>query len=658
MVYSDSLYHPALTELARAGNLRAIAHWLNQALIPFGMKAVVGAARPGCLKILIEFEPLSPAEYREIAAPLQDSLMRFVCHRLWRLNSGLIEGISLAARFTGSRQILWEQSIRINAPARRQRQQQSRQLQKQIQQTTRRKDQLKTARALLMSGSTVVAFICGGVIAYVKAPVDQSGAVAPSGGGNLKPSPRSNEVKAALETLPVVKHTEVANPNDPTITLLFSGDVTLGESFAESVGNDYKWAFAEMDEYRQADLAMVNLETPLTTATDPLPGKQFSFKSDPELATKILTDGGVDIVTLANNHAMDYQEAGLTETLNTLSQAGIEHVGAGQTVQDARRPQVIDVKGQRIAYLGYYTADFQIAGITTPGTNYAEEARIAEDIRALRSQVDWIVVNYHWGEELATHPADWQQQLAYFTIDQGADLVVGHHPHVLQGAEIYKGRPIAYSLGNFIFGGNSRSDYDTAVLKVSVNDRQMKAEFLPVEVRGYQPKVVADAPGQAILQQIADRSSGFQSPMQSPVVLDARPTSSNTAAATSQPANSSQSVIPVPSPVGSPAPNSGTEPVAPPADSSLAVPPGDPSSSTTPTTGAVEPTPQSPIDLTNPVDPFINSPQQTPFDSTSSETWATPTDPLSIDPNAATDSPDAPEPVVVETPPADVPLTQ
>ena len=282
-----------------------------------------------------------------------------------------------------------------------------------------------------------------------------------------------------------------------------------------------KATFANMDVYRRADLGMINLENPLTRATIPLPDKKFNFKANPD-SVKVLTSGGVSLVNLANNHAMDYQEPGLLETLETLNKAGIEHVGAGRDVKEARRPEIIDVKGQRVAYFGYYGADFESAGETKAGTNYADEQRIAEDIKAVRNQVDWVIVNYHWGEELATHPADWQINLAHFTIDQGADVVVGHHPHVLQGAEIYKGRPIAYSMGNFIFGGNPRSDYDTAVLKIALKDKQMKVEFVPVEVRGYKPQVASDRSAQ-ILNQIADLSSEFQQPMRSPVALDIRP---------------------------------------------------------------------------------------------------------------------------------------
>jgi poly-gamma-glutamate synthesis protein (capsule biosynthesis protein) len=123
---------------------------------------------------------------------------------------------------------------------------------------------------------------------------------------------------------------------------------------------------------------------------------------------------------------------------------------------------------------------------------------------------------------LSNYPETWQSKLAHFAIDRGADVVVGHHPHVLQGSEIYRGRPIAYSLGNFIFGGNARSDYDTAVLKVSVREKQMKVEFLPVEVRKYQPRIVQGERGDRIMAEIAMFSNIFEQAMTSPMILDAK----------------------------------------------------------------------------------------------------------------------------------------
>lgn len=514
MVYVETLSQPSIFELARSGNFQAISYWINSLLRPEGIEARVEAANAGCLQILIEFQ-------RELAADtwvvgvLRERLVRFICHHLWKLNSPAVEGVRVVARAAGTPDILWKQSVRIVTPANRSRRRAHYSLALDW-------VKFKTFRSLLMVGSAIASFVLGCWVSYHEAlalrpmsVASQSALVRPA----IAPT-RPDTVQAALEAVPVFQHTQVANPNDPTVTLMFAGDVTLSDWFADTMGNDYTRAFAKLDEYREADLAMVNLENPLTDSGRPRPGKQFNFKAAPE-AIQVLTAGGVDIVNLANNHTMDYEEPGLVETLETLDKVGIRHLGAGRDIKEARRPEIIEVKGQRIAYLGYYDSDLHAAGDGIAGTNPRRNDRIAEDIRALRNQVDWIIVNFHWGLELADYPGDWQIDLARFTIDQGADLVVGHHPHVLQGAEIYKDRPIIYSLGNFIFGGNSRKNYDTAVLNVALNGRKMKVEFLPVEVRDYQPQVVKGEKAQSILKPIEQLSSIFDRPMQSAVVLEA-----------------------------------------------------------------------------------------------------------------------------------------
>ncbi len=545
MVYAGTTYRPSVRQLAQAGNLRAIGHWLNAYLAPHGARARVAMKRrrPGCLQVLVE---LHPALRRAAVEPEnRDSLLRFICHRVYQLHSPHIEGVRVTVRTLGSKTNLWQQAVRLTAaPARRR----PRVMTRPKRRVLSRSSRLKTA-SLVLSGSAAAAFVIGCWLGYSDAPSEQTSAVASPKAEAIGNSNRSDMVQAALEQVPVIKHQQVVNPQDPTVTLMFGGDVTLSDSYTDVAGNNPKWPFAKIDEYRQADLAMVNLEGPLTQATTPLADKQFKFKSEPEPTAKALKEGGIDIVTLANNHIMDYQEPGLTETLQALNQAGIQHVGAGHNVTEARRPDIIEVKGQRIAYLGYYGFDFQTAGDSTPGANYADEARISADIKAIRDQVDWVVVNYHWGQELADRPADWQVDLAHFTIDQGADLVVGHHPHVLQGAEIYKGRPIAYSLGNFIFGGKNRSDYDTAVLKVALKDKQMKVEFLPVEVRQFQPQVVSGEQGAKILQRIQQGSAFFQQPMQNSVILDARNSTPATTPA-ENPATNSLSPSPTSTPEG------------------------------------------------------------------------------------------------------------
>lgn len=519
MVQSNNLHYTSMAEAAQRGDLRAIAFWLNQVLVPYGMHTRIGSKRPGHLKLLVEFD--FPYDPNNPPSAWREQLIRLLCHRIWKLNSPLIEGIHIVTRFTHSpSRLVWQQAVRIVTPANQRRRQHTKQLRSRIRQTSRRKSQLKAARTILVGGPAVAAVVVGGILGYTRAPVEQKDAAASSPKDKQALPTRPDSVRTALEVVPVVKHNQVPNPHDPTVTLMFSGDVTLSDHFEEVIGTNYNKVFAKMPEYQQVDLAMINLENPLTRATLAMPGKQFNFKAEPE-AVEVLTSGGVDIVSVANNHTMDYKAEGLIETLETLDAAGIQYVGAGKDSIEARRPTIIDVKGKRIGYLSYWGEEYG-AGIDKPGVNNIDEKNIAEDIQAIRDQVDWIVVNYHWGQELADFPADWQVTLAHFSIDQGADLVVGHHPHVLQGAEIYKGRPIAYSLGNFIFGGNSRTDYDTAVLKVALNENQMKVEFLPVEVKNYQPQVVQGDRAKQVLQHVTQLSSEFKQPMPASVILDAQ----------------------------------------------------------------------------------------------------------------------------------------
>jgi poly-gamma-glutamate synthesis protein (capsule biosynthesis protein) len=378
-----------------------------------------------------------------------------------------------------------------------------------------------------------------------------------------------------------VQHPKPGN-SQPELSLLFGGNVELSPAYLAAVGNNNGWSLGSMPEIRQADISMVNLDTTFSQGhASPTSGSDFPAQADPK-RVDVLLSGGIDLVTLANRTITQDSATDLSDTLATLNRSNIQTVGAGGNAQEARRPVIMEVKGQRVAYLGYYDSDLQAASDRSAGINPRRNDIIAEDIQALRKQVDWIVVNYHWGEELAKYPGDWQIDLARFTIDQGADLVVGYHSHSLQGAEIYKGRPIVYSLGNFIFGnqpsqlsqaepqspqmGKSVGNYDTAVLQVGLKDRQMRVELLPVAVRNYQARVVSGDEGQAILKQVTNISDIFPQPLVGSMVLDA-----NHNAVTPTPPT------PVATPLATPAPASETEPAGSPTSASPAErPPSSP----------------------------------------------------------------------------------
>ncbi len=290
------------------------------------------------------------------------------------------------------------------------------------------------------------------------------------------------------------------------IRLVFGGDVTLAAWYPEIVpdARDHEWPFARLQGlFRSADVVMVNCETAITRSEKREP-KQFNFKMDPDLVS-VFPKSGISLVTLANNHVYDYGAEGLRDTLAYLDKAGVEHVGAGMTLAEARLPVIRYIKGKRFAFLGY--GNYSAATEKTPGTAYRHPEHVAEDVRlAKKSGADIVIVNFHWGLERATEPTERDRALAHLTIDNGADVIVGHHPHVLQPVEIYRGKVIAYSLGNFVFGGNRRSGKDSALLEISVTPTgDILHRLLPIRIdtaeTRYQPYLL-DEP----LTKLVDRS--------------------------------------------------------------------------------------------------------------------------------------------------------
>lgn len=516
MVYVESRSQPSILDLARRGNFQALSYWINSFLGPEGISARVEEAHAGCLQILVEFQRELTQDLL-LAAPLREGIVRFICHQLWKLNSPVFEGVRIKARLAGTPDILWNQSVRLVTPANRDRRRSSSLSPNQWGDWLK----FKTLRTLLFMGSSIASFVIGSWVTYHEAIALQQSQTPFSGVQSAMMSQTLKEpdtVKGALETVPVIKHSQVINPNDPTVTLLFGGDISVSNTLKDIVKKDSELPLGKLPEYRQADLAMVSLEHPQENTDNALTNKA-SQQKDSEAIIQMLTTSGVDLVNLSNNPINQKWEPGLVDTWERVKKAGIITVGVGQNMQEARRPQIIEVKGKRIAYLGYSEADLRTGESAEKAINGLYRERIAQDIEAIRNQVDWVIINFHWGVELANYPADWQIDLARFSIDKGADLIVGHHSQMLQGAEIYKGRPIVYSLGNFIFG-NSQKDTETAVLKVSLKDRKMKVEFLPVVLKDSQPKLVQGEQGEKILKQIRQISSIFDQPMHSPVILE------------------------------------------------------------------------------------------------------------------------------------------
>lgn len=282
---------------------------------------------------------------------------------------------------------------------------------------------------------------------------------------------------------------------DSDITINFAGDTTLAWSFEDAVGDDFGYPFAGSPWFGEADITMLNLENAITERGYKVP-KEFNFRMPPKYL-QVLKDGGVDIVNLANNHVWDYGQVGVRDTIAYLDEAGIYHVGAGATEEEAGKPVIIEIKGKSIGFLGYYFM----------------EGNVAEDVSALKKTADVVIVNFHWGTERSNYPESYQVDLAHRAIDAGADLVIGHHPHVLQGIERYKDGIIAYSLGNFIFGGNSRRQHDTYVFQLVIRDGQKIPALIPVRVSEWQPGWLDGEEGKLLIDNIVEYSRDLENPL-------------------------------------------------------------------------------------------------------------------------------------------------
>ncbi|MEI6296890.1 MAG: CapA family protein [bacterium] len=277
---------------------------------------------------------------------------------------------------------------------------------------------------------------------------------------------------------------------DEDVVLLFAGDTTFGGHYPEIADTqDAHYSFKNIWKLiEDSDAFMVNCENPITEAVLKIL-KQFNFKMNPNL-TNIFSLNRITLVNIANNHICDYGTQGLLDTIDNLDKFGIEHIGAGKNLEEARQPVVKIIKGMKIFFLGY--GNYSPAGENSPGVAYRNKKDVIEDIKnAKRNGADIIIVNFHWGVERATEPTKSDVSLAKTAIDNGADVIIGHHPHVIQPIKAYRGKPIFYSLGNFIFGGNRKGARNGLLAKITITpNKEIHYEGIKLRVDGdtkYQP---------------------------------------------------------------------------------------------------------------------------------------------------------------------------
>lgn len=320
-----------------------------------------------------------------------------------------------------------------------------------------------------------------------------------------------------ISLTPQEEEEETASPEPDSIDILIAGDVL----FSDHVLNAYESAggiSGVLDEgFRSdidsADFFAVNEEFPFSSRGTAAPDKQYTFRL-PEDKVSIMKELGVDLVTLANNHTLDFGTDALLDTCTTLDQAGILHVGAGADSESARKPAIVDIQGIKVGFIGasrVIPVASWTAGKTSPGLLTAyDTSLLIQTIQETRPLCDYLIVYPHWGVEREEMPVDHQKSIARQCIDAGADFVIGSHPHVLQGLEYYKEKPIAYSMGNFIFGSSIPK---TMLLKLTLDTDTLEPSISLIpgtSSGGYTRKLTEQGPIQEFYQYIENISFGIQ----------------------------------------------------------------------------------------------------------------------------------------------------
>lgn len=299
------------------------------------------------------------------------------------------------------------------------------------------------------------------------------------------------------------------------------GDIMLAGRWAsvlKSKGYEHPFA-AVKSELAGGDINIANMESPIATGGREYTGKQFRFRAEPAVA-KAVRAAGFNLVTLANNHSMDFGGEALAETLQHLDSAGIAWIGAGENLDEARKMALYTIKGKKVAFLGYsLTQPIEFfAGKTRSGTTPGYEKIVTTDVASARRQADYVIVSFHWGREASTTVQEYQRKAAHSAIDAGADAIIGHHPHILQGIERYKQGIIFYSLGNFTFASKSTTADVSAMIRLRLDDKQRTAEILPLDVLhrrvGFQPRLLSGMKAEAVIDKINVLSRPFKTAIQ------------------------------------------------------------------------------------------------------------------------------------------------
>jgi poly-gamma-glutamate synthesis protein (capsule biosynthesis protein) len=293
-----------------------------------------------------------------------------------------------------------------------------------------------------------------------------------------------------------------ASADEPTLNLTVAGDLCAVRGFETRLLEaplEEVFDPVLLDALRSADVSLVNVESVLTDSTDTeLPG--YALRSSPKLAP-VFRAMGMTVAGLANNHIRDVKSRGVIDTIECLSRAGIDCVGAGADLAAAQRPWIREINGIKLGLYVIAEREFNVASPTRAGSSLFDPATLPGEIAEIKKRVDVLIVSIHAGHEFMLTPSPRIVSACRAAVEAGADAVIGHHPHVVQGIETHRGRPIVYSLGNFCFDSDYVSSYphwETGFLACLRIGRSgvLAMELLPYEItRG--ERVVALNPAQS-----------------------------------------------------------------------------------------------------------------------------------------------------------------
>lgn len=342
-----------------------------------------------------------------------------------------------------------------------------------------------TSFARRLVAPVLVAFLA---VTLAACTIEQAASTSPN---QTKATEADASKVAPTTTAPPRAAAKPGEAHGDAVTVAFGGDVHFEGAIGRRLASDPGTALGPIATIlRQADVAVVNLETAVTTrgaAQD----KQFTFRASPT-AFKALSAAGVDVATMANNHGMDFGPIGLANSLQAAADADFPVVGIGRDADQAFSPYIAKVNGQRIAVIGAtQVLDDNLAAAWTagegkPGLASAYQVdRLLTAVRAARRKADTVVVDLHWGRELSGCPIERQRQLAPRVIEAGADIVVGSHAHVLLGGGYMENAYVDYGLGNFVFYSGGGATAQSGVLKLTVRGRAVtKAQWVPAMISG------------------------------------------------------------------------------------------------------------------------------------------------------------------------------